>query len=312
MARIIISTWGSAGDLNPYIAVGRELQMRGHEICCAVEEALEQPFHSAGLATYRLAGNSGLMLQPHLHDIYANESPGAAAQALFSKVIFPLLPTHIAGLRKACAGADLLVSSAFQLAASFVADMTGIAWATMALVPTAVFSRELDGPLNSVRTQYEMPPLGDHPTAANLSPMCTIVSTSPAFFPQPSDWPPYLQMTGFCYWDGGETWTEPPEMTAFLAEGTPVVALSCGSMSRDLPGIFDATFRTSIAAIRRAGARALVIGAPAGVLPDPLLEGVFALPFAPFSRAYTHGARRSFTTAASARQRRGYEPVSRC
>ena len=45
-------------------------------------------------------------------------------------------------------------------------------------------------------------------------------------------------------------------------------------------------FQAGIAAIRQAGARALVIGAPADVLPDPLPDDVFALPFAPFSQIY--------------------------
>jgi UDP:flavonoid glycosyltransferase YjiC (YdhE family) len=45
-------------------------------------------------------------------------------------------------------------------------------------------------------------------------------------------------------------------------------------------------FQAGIAAIRQAGARALVIGAPADTLPDPLPDDILALPFAPFSQVY--------------------------
>ncbi|MCL5970371.1 MAG: hypothetical protein M1450_02645 [Patescibacteria group bacterium] len=49
---------------------------------------------------------------------------------------------------------------------------------------------------------------------------------------------------------------------------------------------FTQFYRTSIDAIRGIGFRALVIGAASGVLPDPLPQGVFGLPFAPFSKIY--------------------------
>lgn len=55
------------------------------------------------------------------------------------------------------------------------------------------------------------------------------------------------------------------------------------------PAIADAFarfYRTSLAAVRRVGARALVIGAAPHILPDPLPAGALALPFAPFSHVY--------------------------
>jgi UDP:flavonoid glycosyltransferase YjiC (YdhE family) len=57
-------------------------------------------------------------------------------------------------------------------------------------------------------------------------------------------------------------------------------------MAPEVKDAFTRLYRCSITAIRRAGARALIIGAAPGVLPDPLPEGVYALPFAPFSQVY--------------------------
>jgi UDP:flavonoid glycosyltransferase YjiC (YdhE family) len=95
-----------------------------------------------------------------------------------------------------------------------------------------------------------------------------------------------VHQTGFCFWDAPDNWKETPELTAFLAGDRPVVALSSGSMADKVSGAFDPMYRAGIEAIRQAGARALVIGAPPGALPHPLPEDVFAAGFAPFSRVY--------------------------
>jgi UDP:flavonoid glycosyltransferase YjiC (YdhE family) len=112
------------------------------------------------------------------------------------------------------------------------------------------------------------------------------VAVSPAFFPPPADWPPRVRETGFLYWDQPGDWREPPELAAFLAGPTPVVAVSSGSMSLEMGAAFGDFYRESVTAIRASGARVLVLGAPDGALAEPLPEDVVALPFAPFSRVY--------------------------
>ena len=34
--KIVLASWGSRGDIEPLVAVGRELLRRGHEVCMAV------------------------------------------------------------------------------------------------------------------------------------------------------------------------------------------------------------------------------------------------------------------------------------
>ncbi len=104
--------------------------------------------------------------------------------------------------------------------------------------------------------------------------------------PRPPDWPAWVHQTGFCFWDAPNSWQEPSDLTAFLAGERPVVALSSGSMADKVGGAFDTMYRTGIEAIRRAGARTLLIGAPPGALPHPLPDDVYALAYAPFSQVY--------------------------
>jgi UDP:flavonoid glycosyltransferase YjiC (YdhE family) len=104
--------------------------------------------------------------------------------------------------------------------------------------------------------------------------------------PVQPDWPPGIEVTGFCFWDTPTDWSQPAELTAFLDGSRSVVAISSGSISRQVGTTFDRFYEVSIEAVRRVGGRALVIGAPPESLPDPLPDDVFALPFAPFSGVY--------------------------
>ncbi|MGE5334164.1 MAG: glycosyltransferase, partial [Nitrososphaerota archaeon] len=266
-----------------------------------------------------LTGNAETALMDQASKLVSRGTPMASLRALVNEVILPSLRAQIAELRAACADADVLVSSAPMMAGSFVADLTHIPWASIALSPVFVPSaylepqqlpfalprslqplanrvswalgmmavrRIFDVPLNRVRAEYGLPPRRDLGQTGNLSRQLTAMAISPAYVPRPPDWPAWVRMTGFCFWDVPESWQEPPELTAFLAGDRPVVALSSGSMSARVGGAFDPMFRAGIQAIRQAGARALVIGAPPEALPQPLTEDVFAAPFAPFSRIY--------------------------
>ncbi|MHB8956287.1 MAG: glycosyltransferase [Pirellulaceae bacterium] len=46
MSRIVITTWGSLGDLHPYLAIALGLQRRGHEVVVATNLRHQQTIQS--------------------------------------------------------------------------------------------------------------------------------------------------------------------------------------------------------------------------------------------------------------------------
>ncbi|MGE3886613.1 MAG: glycosyltransferase, partial [Vicinamibacterales bacterium] len=50
MARILINTFGSYGDVNPYIGLALELQRRGHEPVLALPAVYREAVEREGLA----------------------------------------------------------------------------------------------------------------------------------------------------------------------------------------------------------------------------------------------------------------------
>lgn len=320
MPRILLTTFGSTGDLNPFIALGLGLRERGHEVRWAVEEPFRDNVSEAGFPLiHHLPGSVDAALGPYSRELYEGSSPLASLKVILRRYVLPTLPAKVEELREICTGVDLIVAPSQHFAAAIVSELTGVPWATLVLSPASLPSSFLpaqelplalpaplrpavnrvqwalglamlrsvaDGPVNAVRAEYGLPPRRNLMNTGNLSPLLAAVPVSPAFVPRQPDWPPQAQVTGFCFWDAPSTWVGPPELAAFLDGTRPVVAVSVGSIAAQAAGSFDRFFQVSIAAIREAGARALVIGAAPGSLPDPLPPDVQALPFVPFSRVY--------------------------
>lgn len=316
MARLVISTVGSSGDLYPYIALGLGLRQRGHTVIFAVEEGFAPRLRAEGFEVRPLRGDVGALLGSHAREMVTGADPFASLRAIARHYLAPSLAANIALLRDLCADADALIASAGQVAASAVAELTGVRWVTVALSPTIPsawvapsreagrlpgaagrlvnralwtlggvgIARASDPPLNAVRAQFGLAPrhrlLGD----GALSPELTAVAVSPAFFPRPPDWPASARVTGYLFWDIPSGWREPPELTDFLSGERPVVAVSSGSMGAEVGDAFADFFAASVAAIHQVGARALVIGAGAAYTEDG--PETLRVNYAPFSLVY--------------------------
>ncbi len=313
MARIVMSTFGSTGDLNPFVAVALCLREQGHDVRFAVEENFRPAVEAQGFTVDLLTGNNAAALRPYARQAFDAARPLLSLKLLMRHYILPTLPAKIAELRAACRGADLLVANATQFAASFAAELDHLRWASVILTPATLPSatlapqpshiqlpaalqrtanrtawaigglairRIVDAPINTLRAGYGLPPRHDWFWTGNLSPTFTALAISPAFLSPPSDWPADVHVTGFCFWDGADELA--PEIAAFFGDERPVVAVTAGSYAPEAIDIYSAFFRTSIAAIRACGAKALLIGAP------PELQGkdVLVVGKVPYSQVF--------------------------
>jgi UDP:flavonoid glycosyltransferase YjiC (YdhE family) len=321
MARIVITTFGTAGDINPFLALGLGLRKRGDDVLFAVEDVLRPVVEAAGFPAHHLTGDAMSMLGAQMRALLGKSSPLRALRVVVEAYLVPTLRPRIRELLLACDHADLLVASSPQVAAAFAADLLHIPLVTVPLSPIAIPSaytslqplpvrlppsvqrlvnrafwalggqvvgRIVDPPLNQVRREYGLRPYRNWMAVGrdNTSAQLVAVAVSPSLSPPPPDWPPVARETGFLFWDELGNWRAPAELSSFLSDAAPIVALSAGSMSLDMPGAFGSFYRDGVAAIRAAGARSLLVGATDEALPDPLPPDVYALPYAPFSVIY--------------------------
>ena len=156
MARILITTLGSSGDLNPFVAIGLGLRARGHQVTYAVEDTFQPQLRALDFPIAPLTGGAEQALMEQAHALVSRATPMASLRALVNEVILPSLRAHVAELRAACAEADILVSGAPMIPASFAADLTHIRWASVALSPVFIPSASTEPqPLPSEDTTVE-------------------------------------------------------------------------------------------------------------------------------------------------------------
>jgi UDP:flavonoid glycosyltransferase YjiC (YdhE family) len=150
-----------------------------------------------------------------------------------------------------------------------------------------IFLRQIvDKPLNRLRSTLHVLPRSNLMWTGNLSPRFTALAVSPAFVPRPDDWPQYVQITGFCFWDGAANWQFPEMLKAFLHDGKPVVAVTAGTVAPGERALFVPYYQTSVESILACGARALLIHAPEVDISAEQREDVLQVSFAPFSQVF--------------------------
>lgn len=228
MSRIVLSTIGTNGDFVPFVALGRALSARGHDVVVAVNPAAIPLFEAAGLATAACGARYGAE-EARSHRALFDEWRAAAPPRDLIRRIFDLEDNYRA-LAGICRGADLLVSISLQLAAPRVHDALGIPWVAVSLLPGEIGTR-------GAALRGRLPP------PADLSPLPgpwlfleylraprILLASSRHFHGDTVSGFDGLRETGFWFDDEPASWRPPAEVERFIREGPPPIVLSFGSL----------------------------------------------------------------------------------
>jgi rhamnosyltransferase subunit B len=312
MKRIIINTFGSFGDVHPYMALALELQARGHEPVIATMTYYREKIEDAGLKFTAVRPN---IQQPKEQDQELIEKimePKTGAKFLTEEVIFPAIRESYSDLLAASEGADLLITHPAAPAGPMVGHKTGMPWISTVLAPLSFFSAydppvapfwqwtnklRVLGPrvmrflLDTMMNQYKAKAITSfrdevgladygHPMfAGQHSPTCVLALFSKVFAQPQPDWPQQTHVTGFCYYDGRHEPQMSRELLNFLDAGSPPIVFTLGSSAVWVARDF---FRQCIEATVALGRRAiLVIGDERNKL-DKLPDGIIAVDYASY------------------------------
>jgi UDP:flavonoid glycosyltransferase YjiC (YdhE family) len=298
MAHIVLTTWGSHGDIDPFLGLGLGLRARGHRVTIAT------------IGYYRpLIESSGLEFRPMRPHVDPSDTglverimdKNRGSEFLITDILFANIEQAYEDVNAAAEGADLLVSHPVTFATPIVAQHRRLPWASAVLAPTSMFSvydfpaippapwvkhlqrlgrwpgRLIVGgarratakwaePLYRFRARLGLPPGGNPVLEGQHSPSLVLALYSKVLgAPQP-DWPPNVVTTGHIFHDAphGTSLSEPLE--AFLQAGAPPVVFTLGS---SVVLIAKEFWSQSIAAVRRLGMRAVLL---AGPMTAPSLE----------------------------------------
>jgi UDP:flavonoid glycosyltransferase YjiC (YdhE family) len=311
--RYLLTSWGSRGDLHPFLALGRGLLALGHAVTLVGHPDWGEETAAAGL---RFVGTNepprDNFLQRH-PEIFSRRWGGLASlRALVHHGMVPGFDGMLAALRTEAETHDVLVAHHFVFPAPIAAELTGRPWATVSLAPGVVpsayarpgaqFGRTRTGPLarqihrltwisgqeitrrvvdpvvNRLRARHGLAPIRDAVFDAH-SARLNLQLYSDHFAPRPPDWSAEKRYGGFCFYDPPDEPGLAPKLEEFLGAGEPPVLVTLGSAAVQLPGSF---YRDAAGALVALGLRGILLTGPEENRPARLPGSILALPYAAY------------------------------
>ena len=288
--RIVLTPWGSFGDLHPFLALAIELKRRGHDPVIATCAAYREKVEGEGIGFAPMRPDVG-ELQNRPDVVKRIFHPIRGSEYIIREMLMPVLGESFEDVNAAAEGADLLISHSITFATPLVAELRGLPWLSVVLQPSVMFSefdpprlpqlRIVQGrgpvfkklffsvmrflsrrwfqPYDRLRRQVGLPPSKGHPLfEGQFSPDGTIALFSKLFGQPQPDWPPRTTIAGFPFYDRFDASSRElsPELARFLDEGSEPIVFTLGSSAVFDPGTF---FDVSAKAARRVGRRAVLL-----------------------------------------------------
>lgn len=305
--RVLIYTYGTRGDVQPFLALCQALHAAGHTALLRVPAdhlalAARHGVDAAGLD----AGPNRFLDDPRFLRAFTETGQAASyprSLAVLLRIMGEARPAMLRVLRDMAATADPnaeVVVHPPNLPGDHIAEWLGVPAVPVALQPVWAPTRRFANPLlpvhrlpgNLNRDSYNL-------TTVALRAFTGITTTwrrnilglaarpgepdplrrrdgsrapllhafSRHVLPQPLDYPSWVHTTGYWFLPAEQTGQPPTELTEFLAAGSPPVFVSFGSLPTAEPGQMG---RMVCQALQRCGVRAVVATGRGGIeIPAP-------------------------------------------
>lgn len=320
MARIVLATMGSLGDLHPMIALGLGLRQRGHSVLINSWSGYREKVESLGLEFAPLRPDVDIDdRELHARAMDARTGP----EFVIKDLILPNIRAMYDDVMAATDGADILINGEIVYVGDAVAKTRNIKWISSCLAPLTMFSsydpnvypqaswvfeilrpmpvgfhdalfkvmrwtiRDWFEPYRKFRKDLGLSEDHDPVFTDKFSPLLHLAMFSRALGEPQPDWPPQTVQTGTCFFDESETSQLQPELEAFLKNGEPPIVFTLGSAA-----VLDARdfFDESIAAAKALNKRAVVLYGRDCPRPAGLNDEIVGLEYAPFSLIFPRAA----------------------
>jgi rhamnosyltransferase subunit B len=305
---ILLPTFGSAGDVNPFLVLGRELQGRGNRVIVITNPHFEQTVVESGLAFmgvgseqdyldvienpdlwhptrsfYVMAENAILRIMRDVYELLIDFDPATTTIAAPGIIFGARLAHETHGFPYATVQLQPSVTrSAYDTPVQ--GSMAFPGWtppafkrAWFGLIDRMVIDKTLGPPVKAYRAELGLAPaqtfFGDY----IHSPQCSIGLYPDWFAPPQPDWPPQLQLTGFIH-AIDETAGLPDDLVTFLDAGPAPVVFTPGSAMK----LGEQFFTAAVDACRRLDCRGVLVTPFVEQTPTELPENVHRVRYAPF------------------------------
>lgn len=306
MIKFLIHGAGSHGDILPLIAIGVELQRRGHAVHFFSDPYFIKYARNSGLSGTPVTSgfwdetlkNQNIYHPLKIHHIISNGCVVYGEQALAA------MEPHIDDPRT-----TVTICNKLAYSGRLLSDLRGCPNVTVHYAPYSIRSSirpprylprkiKLPKPINKfywwlldvffIDPVYTRP-LNELRKRRGLKPIRRMfnqwmydsevqLGMFPDWFAETqADWPAHFQKTGFPLFDSGDG-TLPENVKAFLDAGEKPIAFTAGTFNTSS----DDFFETSVEACRRIGKRAMLISPSQEQIAQKLPEGMAHFSYVPF------------------------------
>jgi rhamnosyltransferase subunit B len=309
--RIVVATFGSPGDLRPFLAIGGELRERGHEVVVATSAFYRDAVGAAGFAFAPVRPDR----EPGQQDpdffvrlLREQRTPNA----IFREMFLPSLRDSTADMIPVVRDADGVVAHTLAVSARLAAEVAARPWVSAVMQPmgfvsaheppvlgpawvAALLRAAGPGPTRRVfgaarrvtegwaaewhqlRAELGLPRSTAHPLWEGQHAPLRALGLFPRALGSPqADWPPQARIAGFPFFVEPDEVLD-PALEEFLAGGPSPVVFTLGTTAVNDPGRF---YEESAEAARRLGCRAVLVVGQA----QPAWSGdacIHVVPYAP-------------------------------
>jgi rhamnosyltransferase subunit B len=319
VSRILLNTWGSLGDLYPYLQIARRLRAIGHTPLLATCGIYREMVEAHGIEFLAVRPD----VDPDDSAMLARVmNPRRGAQVIVEEMVAPAVRAAYDDLLPAAEHADCIVSHPVTFAAPLVAGVLRKPWISTVLAPASFFSiydfpvpapapmlahllrlgpitgwavKKLVraatftwlGPVRAFRADLGLPDPGDPLFEGQFSPHLTLALYSRVLGDPQPDWPPHAHITGFPFGPPGDAL--PAEIAAFLDQGDPPIVFTLGSSAVGAAGLF---YDDAVGAAEILGRRAILLTGLRGRnrLAAPLPPGILAVDYVAHASVFPHAA----------------------
>jgi UDP:flavonoid glycosyltransferase YjiC (YdhE family) len=318
--RVVISTFGSFGDVHPYVAIALELKRRGHRPVIATSEIYREKMDALGLELHPMPPDlPGYDRPDEVSRMVSNLMDSKKGpERVFNEFINPHLPAMYDALKEATRDADLLVTHVLSLVGPPLVEKTGIKWVSTVLAPISLFSNyeppvfpnapwvyhvlklhpsvsralmrvarwkldQLAAPLYKLRAELGLKRGGNPMLEGQHSPRMALALFSSAIAKRQPDWPQNTRVTGFPFYDRRDRAGDPAGLDPALEE-----FLNEGeppvvfTLGSSAIWVAEDFYSESVKAAASLGVRALLLIGEERNRPAKLPEGVAAFDYAPY------------------------------
>lgn len=292
--KVCFFTLGTRGDVQPYVALGKELIREGHKAVICVGESFRQLVESNGIDFVPTTSDlMAIAMSPEGKAILEHPIRNLKMALRYSKeVINPAYRKTLEEFFMAAGDADVIIYHPKALGTVDIALKLGIPCVSMPPVPVtypisefaniAVTTRNLGKWLNKatyraniLAESSQIDLINDFRTKVlkltkrkagiytykdGRNEIPTIYPLCKALFSEVESWEGHVFIPGFFYLDGGESLSE--EVETFLSIGKPPIAITFSSMPLVNPKRFLDIIRI---ALERTGNRAIILTGNSGI-----------------------------------------------